>query len=79
MNGILTETRRVFSPRNIVSYLLGLMGLSVLAVTQFVAELLPLLFAPLVCGTFGVLLYASKTLNEQSSLRVGPAPNAVQE
>ena len=79
MNGILTETKRAFSPRNIVSYLLGLMGLSVLAVTQFVAELLPLLFAPLVCGTFGVLLYASKTLNEQSSLRVGPAPNAVQE
>ena len=79
MNGIITETRRVFAPRNIVSYLLGLMGLSVLAVTQFVAELLPLLFAPMVCGIFGVLLYASKTLNEQSSLRVGPAPNAVQE
>ena len=79
MNGILTATRRVFSLRNIVSYLLGLMGLSVLAVTQFVAELLPLLFAPMVCGIFGVLLYASKTLNEQSSLRVGPAPNAVQE
>ena len=79
MNGILTETRRVFSPRNIASYLLGLMGLSVLAVTQFVAELLPLLFAPLVCGTFGVLLYASKTLNEQPNLRVGPAPNSVQE
>ena len=79
MNGIFSGTKKVFSPRNIVSYLFGLMGLSVLAVTQFVAELLPLLFAPLVCGTFGVLLYASQTLNEQSDLRVGPAPNAVQE
>ena len=55
------------------------MGLSILAVTQFVAELLPLLFAPLVCGTFGVLLYASKTLNTQPDLNVGPVPNAVQE
>lgn len=79
MNGILSGTKKVLSPRNIVSYLFGLMGLSVLAVTQFVAELLPLLFAPLVCGTFGVLLYASKTLNEQPNLSVGPAPNAVQE
>lgn len=79
MNGILTGTRKVFSPRNIVSNLLGLMGLSVLAVTQFVAELLPLLFAPMVCTTFGVLLYASKTLNEQSNLRVGSVPNTVQE
>lgn len=79
MNGILSGTKKVLSPRNIVSYLFGLMGLSVLAVTQFVAELLPLLFAPLVCGTFGVLLYASKTLNEQPNLRVGPATNAVQE
>lgn len=70
MNGILIGTKKVFSPRTIVTYLLGLMGLSVLAVTQFVAELLPLLFAPLVCGTFGVLLYASKTLNEQPNLRV---------
>ncbi|MCP2504796.1 MAG: hypothetical protein NLN65_05845 [Candidatus Poseidoniaceae archaeon] len=80
MNGVISYIKKMFSTTNVVGYVMGLMGLSIFAVTQFVTALLPLLFAPLVCGTFGVLLYKYQPIDSsQSGFGVGPIPTATQE
>ena len=66
MDRVMSETKKLFSATNVVGYILGLMGLSLFAITQFISALLPLLFAPMVCGTFGLLLYTFQPSNPQS-------------
>ncbi|MDE0857747.1 MAG: hypothetical protein OSA38_04180 [Candidatus Poseidoniaceae archaeon] len=78
MDGIMSKTKKMFTATNVIVYALSLLGLSVVAATQFITALLPLLFAPMVCGMFGLLLYASQpTLN--SDLTVGPTGSPTQE
>ena len=79
MNGVLSDTKKVVSTTNVVGYVLGLLGISMIAVTQVVTVLLPLLFAPLVCATFGFLLYKTQPFNEPTVVRVGPSPQGIQE
>ena len=79
MNGVLSESKRVFSVTNIAGYVFGLLGLSLFAVTQLVTALIPLLFAPLVCTVFGVILYKSKSFETQSEIRVVPSPKTTQK
>ncbi len=78
MDAVLSETKRVFSFTNIIGYILGLLGLSIFAVTQFITALLPLLFAPLVCATFGLLLYKSQSNNVQTNIVPRPTIAPVQ-
>lgn len=78
MDRVMSKTKKVFSATNVLGYFLGLMGLSLIAFEQFLAELMPLLFAPLVCGILGFLVYKSQPstppmpihVHEPSSIQV---------
>ena len=61
------DIKREFSTASTAGYILGFLGLSIIAVTQLTA-LVPLLFAPTVCGTLGVLLYKSQINNKQINI-----------
>ena len=74
----MSETKRVFSITNVLGYILGLLGLSMFAFTQFITALIPLLFAPLVCGIFGLLLYNSQSNNIQTNIIAMPIPTSTQ-
>ena len=63
----LSDIKREFSTASTAGYILGFLGLSIIAVTQLTA-LVPLLFAPTVCGTLGVLLYKSQINNKQINI-----------
>ena len=76
MNGVISGTKKVFSTTNVIGYVLGL---SMIAVTQLLTVLWPLLFAPLVCATFGLLLYKTQPFNEPTVMRVSPSPQVNQE
>ena len=76
MNGVISGTKKVFSTTNVIGYVLGL---SMIAVTQLLTVLWPLLFAPLVCATFGLLLYKAQPFNEPTVIRVAPSPQVTQE
>ena len=78
MDVIMSTTKKVFTLTNIAGSSLGLTGLSVLLATK-AAALLPLLFAPLVCGTFGLLLFLSKPSMEQKNLIAQAAPTSAQK
>ena len=78
MDVIMSTTKKVFTLTNIAGSSLGLTGLSVLLATKATA-LLPLLFAPLVCGTFGLLLFLSKPSMEQKNLIAQAAPTSAQK
>ncbi len=67
MDRTLSDIKREFSTASTAGYILGFLGLSIIAVTQLTA-LVPLLFAPTVCGTLGVLLYKSQINNKQINI-----------
>lgn len=60
MDRTIPHIRNEFSTVITIGCILGFLGLSIIAATQLTA-LVPLLFAPLVCGTLGFLLYKSQT------------------
>ena len=78
MDVTLSKTRKLFSASNVVGYLLGLLGLSAFAVTQFLSALMPLLFAPMVCALLGLVLYKSQA-GQKSSNAFDIKSNAVPE
>ena len=78
MDRVMSKTKKVFSATNVVGYLLGLMGLSLFAFEQFVTELLPLLFAPMVCGILGLLVYKSQPNNPQMPVIAQQVPSPIQ-
>ena len=67
MDRTLSDIKREFSTASTAGYILGFLGLPIIAVTQLTA-LVPLLFAPTVCGTLGVLLYKSQINNKQINI-----------
>jgi Mg/Co/Ni transporter MgtE len=67
MDRTLSDIKKEFSTGSTAGYILGFIGLSIIAVTQLTA-LVPLLFAPTVCGTLGVLLYKSQINNKQINI-----------
>ena len=78
MDRVMSKTKKLFSATNVVGYILGLMGLSLLAFEQFITELLPLFFAPLVCGILGFLVYKSQPSNPQMPVVVQSTPSPTQ-
>tara|TARA_B100001094_G_C17479020_1_gene460986 strand:- start:48 stop:278 length:231 start_codon:yes stop_codon:yes gene_type:complete len=74
----MSKTKKVFSATNVVGYILGLMGLSLFAFEQFITEILPLLFAPMVCGILGLLVYKSQPSNPQMPVIAQPTPSPIQ-
>lgn len=82
MDGVLSDTKKMFSVTSFIGYILGLLGLSIFAVSQFITALIPLLFAPLVCVTFGLLLNkyqpSNQTKNQTMNLISKPNTNLSQ-
>ncbi|MEJ6562835.1 MAG: hypothetical protein QNL85_03925 [Euryarchaeota archaeon] len=78
MDGIMSKTKKMFTATNVIVYGLSLFGLSIVATTQVITAFLPLLFAPMVCGLFGLLLYASQPTTT-TDLSVGPTGSPTQE
>ena len=78
MDKIMSDTRRLFSATNIAGYILGLLGISMIAVTQALTTLIPLLFAPVVCGVLGLVLYNLQS-GDAPVNTVGTTPNAVSQ
>jgi hypothetical protein len=78
MDGTLSETKKGITATNIAGYSLGLMGLLTIAATTPIAAILPLLFAPVVCGVFGLLLYRSQPNNVQAAIAVGHKATSTQ-
>ena len=74
MDGVLSDTKRMFSITSLFGYVLGLLGVSIIAVSQIVTALIPLLFAPLVCITLGLLLYKYQPVNQTINLNSNPNP-----
>ncbi len=76
MDQVMSLTKKVFSATNVVRYILGLMGLSLFAFEQFISEIMPLLFAPMVCGILGFLVYKSQPNDAQmpAPIQATPAP-----
>ena len=72
------DTRRLFSATNIAGYILGLLGISMIAVTQALTTLIPLLFAPVVCGVLGLVLYNLQS-GDAPVNTAGTTPNAVSQ
>lgn len=67
MDGVLSDTRKMFSVTSFIGYILGLLGLSIFAVSQFITAIIPLLFAPMVCVTLGLLLNKYQPSNQKKS------------
>ncbi len=78
MDRVMSKTKKLFSATNVVGYILGLMGLSLLAFEQFITELLPLFFAPLVCGILGFLVYKSQPSSPQMPVVMQSTPSPTQ-
>ena len=77
MNTILSNMKKLFSATNVAGYILGVLGLSVFAVTQFLSAFIPLLFAPTVCGVLLLVLsqtQTSKTPLDASSIQPSATP-----
>ena len=60
MDQLKSNTKSTLSATAVIGYTLGFLGLSIFMTTQPVTALIPLLFAPVVCGTFGLILYKSQ-------------------
>ena len=75
MSGTFSDTKKLFSVTNIVGYILGLFGLSMIAVSQALTFVIPLLFAPIVCGTLGFVVYKTSTNTNTNPL--DNQPNAL--
>jgi hypothetical protein len=73
MNRDVTESKMKATLLGAIGSILGLLALSTIVLTQSTAVLIPLLFAPVVCGIFGLLLYASKPTQANSTLLNTPA------
>ena len=73
MNRNVTESKKKVTLLGAIGSILGLFALSTILLTQSAAVLIPLLFAPVVCGIFGLLLYASKPTHVNSPLLNTPA------
>lgn len=68
MDVTMSKTRKLFSASKIAGYLLGLLGVSAFAVTQFLSALMPLLFAPMVCAVLGLVVYKSQAGQKTSNI-----------
>ena len=77
MDRTITDIKREFSTASTAGCILGFLGLTIITATQLTA-LMPLLFAPLVCGTLGFLLYRSQINNKQINIIAKTKPNASQ-
>ena len=73
MNRNVTESKMKVTLLGAIGSILGLVALSTIVLTQSAAVLIPLMFAPVVCGIFGLLLYASKPTQANSTLLNTPA------
>lgn len=78
MDGTLSETKKGITATNIAGYTLGLLGLFTIVGTSSIAAILPLLFAPVVCAVFGLLLYRSQPNNVQTAIAVGVTATSTQ-
>lgn len=77
MNTILSNMKKLFSATNVAGYILGVLGLSVFAVTQFLSALMPLLFAPMVCGVLVLVIFqtqSGETPVDTSSIQPSATP-----
>jgi hypothetical protein len=77
MDGLLSNAKKLFTTSNAIGYVLGILGITVAAFIQLLPVLLPLMFAPLVCGVLGFLVY----INQPNTARTGigahqTAPNS---
>jgi hypothetical protein len=77
MDRTLTDIKRDFSTASTAGCILGFLGLSTIVATQLPA-LMPLLFAPLVCGTLVFTLYKSQMNNKQINIMARPTPTEAQ-
>ena len=67
MDRTLAHTEREFSTATTIGCILGFLGFTIIAATQ-ATTLMPLLFAPMVCGTLGYLLYKSQLNNKRINI-----------
>jgi len=72
MDGLLSNTKKLFSTSNVIGYILGILGITVAAFIPLLPVLLPLLFAPLVCGVLGLLVYNAQPKNTQTGIGIRP-------
>jgi Mg/Co/Ni transporter MgtE len=77
MDRTLSDIKREFSTASTAGCILGFLGLTIIAAIQLTA-LMPLLFAPLVCGTLGFLLYRSQINSKHVNIIAKTKPNASQ-
>ena len=77
MDDVLSYTNKTVKTTTAVGYVLGLLGLSFFAVTQFVTALLPLLFGPLIFGVY-VLVLVNAQPNKRQLMTV-TSPTTVVE
>lgn len=77
MDRTLTDIKSEFSTASTAGCIVGFLGLTIIAATQLTA-LMPLLFAPMVCGTLGILLYRSQVNKKQINIIARTKPNASQ-
>ena len=77
MDRTISDIKREFSTASTAGYILGFLGLTTIVATQLTA-LMPLLFAPTVCGTLGILLYKSQISKKQVNIIAKTKPNASQ-
>lgn len=77
MDDVLSYTNKTVKTTTAVGYVLGLLGLSFFAVTQFLSALLPLLFGPLIFGVY-VLVLVNAQPNKRQLMTV-TSPTTVVE
>ena len=78
MDGLLSNAKKLFSTTNLIGYVLGILGITVAAFIQLLPVLLPLLFAPLVCGVLGLLVYNAQPKNTQTGIGIRPTGSSSQ-
>ena len=78
MDGLLSNAKKLFSTTNLIGYVLGILGITVAAFIQLLPVLLPLLFAPLVCGVLGLLVYNAQPKNTQTGIGIRPTASSTQ-
>ena len=66
MNGTISGTRKLLSATNIAAYLIALLGATIIAISQTLAILIPLMMPPLVCGTLCLTLYSLQAKSQAS-------------
>ena len=77
MDRTLSDIKREFSTATTAGCILGFLGLTIITATKLTA-LMPLLFAPMVCGTLVFTLYKSQMNTKRIDIMSRPAPTETQ-